>query len=63
MLEENANRFLEGLTKLSNETGVKIGGCGCCGSPWLDDCNGKGDYLWNRDFENIEYRETPPEED
>lgn len=30
-------KFLEGLTKLTLETGVVIGGCGCCGSPFLDD--------------------------
>jgi len=27
--------FLIGLSKLTRETGVKIGGCGCCGSPFL----------------------------
>lgn len=27
--------FLEALTKLSQEHGVQIGGCGCCGSPFL----------------------------
>jgi len=28
-------KFLIGLEKLSRETGVTIGGCGCCGSPYL----------------------------
>ncbi len=27
--------FLIGLAKLTRETGVAIGGCGCCGSPYL----------------------------
>ena len=27
--------FLIGLEKLSRETGVVVGGCGCCGSPYL----------------------------
>ncbi len=29
--------FLLALTELTKEHGVAIGGCGCCGSPWLDD--------------------------
>jgi hypothetical protein len=28
--------FLVGLEKLTRETGIMIGGCGCCGSPSLD---------------------------
>lgn len=28
--------FLIGLTELSKRTGVAIGGCGCCGSPSLE---------------------------
>ena len=27
--------FLIGLEKLTRETGIIIGGCGCCGSPFL----------------------------
>ena len=27
--------FLRDLTKLSKRTGITIGGCGCCGSPFL----------------------------
>lgn len=27
--------FLAALTDLSNATGWWIGGCGCCGSPWV----------------------------
>jgi len=26
--------FLKGLAKLAKQTGFRIGGCGCCGSPW-----------------------------
>lgn len=28
--------FLRSLSKLSKQTGITIGGCGCCGSPFLD---------------------------
>jgi hypothetical protein len=29
--------FLLELTELSQEHGIKIGGCGCCGSPFLSE--------------------------
>ena len=50
-------RFLIELTELTRKHGIVIGGCGCCGSPWLDDvidvsdersgycCDSNGDYL------------------
>ena len=31
--------FLEGLAELSKRCRITIGGCGCCGSPFLDDMN------------------------
>ena len=37
--EEREAEFLIGLTKLTRETGIKIGGCGCCGSPWIDEAS------------------------
>lgn len=33
--DEKQRAFLIGLAKLTRETGVVIGGCGCCGSPFL----------------------------
>lgn len=38
-LEEQREKvafFLEKLADLQDETGVSIGGCGCCGSPYID---------------------------
>lgn len=29
--------FLSELGRLSRETGITIHGCGCCGSPWLEE--------------------------
>lgn len=29
--------FLQELTKLSDEYNMVIKGCGCCGSPWIED--------------------------
>lgn len=34
--DERKLDFLIGLAKLSRETGIAIGGCGCCGSPSID---------------------------
>ena len=33
--DERKVAFLIGLAKLTRETGIVIGGCGCCESPWL----------------------------
>ena len=32
-LNEKERAFLIGLEKLTRETGIKVRGCGCCGSP------------------------------
>ena len=32
---EDVTYFLHKLHKLTKETGLVIGGCGCCGSPWI----------------------------
>jgi hypothetical protein len=44
--------FIEGLTELTKKYGLSIGGCGCCGSPWIRD-------LQNDDmpYENLEFDE------
>jgi len=34
-MEDNKREFIIRLEKLTRETGVSIGGCGCCGSPFL----------------------------
>jgi hypothetical protein len=34
---DNINEFLQELTKLSQKYNIYIGGCGCCGSPFLMD--------------------------
>jgi len=36
-LSNNERAFLLGLEKLTRETGVVIGGCGCCSSPFLEE--------------------------
>lgn len=39
-MTDNMRNFLDGLTKLTMETGIMIAGCGCCGSPYLSEASG-----------------------
>ena len=34
-MNENQQKFLAELTALSEKHNLYIGGCGCCGSPWI----------------------------
>jgi hypothetical protein len=36
-MNEREKTFLIGLEKLTRQTGITIAGCGCCGSPFLND--------------------------
>lgn len=37
---EREQQFIKELTALTKKHKVSIGGCGCCGSPYLDDADG-----------------------
>lgn len=65
-MTENEKRFLEGLEVLTKETGVVVGGCGCCGSPYLTctdskpdkNMNGKYTYTLNQNWvESLSWEE------
>ena len=36
-IKPNYDGFLKGLAALTSKYGIAIGGCGCCGSPYLRD--------------------------
>ena len=38
--KENLDKFLKELSELSNKYGLVIDGCGCCGSPWIEEIDG-----------------------
>jgi hypothetical protein len=43
--QQKLNKFLEELTELSKAHGLAIGGCGCCGSPFVyNDGDGAEDF-------------------
>lgn len=44
-MNENEKEFLAELSKLSNKYKVAIAGCGCCGSPYLQDVTFIGQYI------------------
>ena len=45
--------FLNDLTELTKKHKIEIGGCGCCGSPWLtakEDIHQHGRYIINKSY-------------
>lgn len=64
-MNKQEQAFIEGLTKLTRETGIVIAGCGCCGSPFLGTeeegyiINKKWRYIYDPD----EYQEVRWTED
>ena len=58
--KEEVLAFLKRLTDLSSEYGLIIGGCGCCGSPYLteevnDDIRYRGHYRIDNNNSNLEW--------
>jgi hypothetical protein len=60
--QENRDKFLADLTTLTLKHKIAIGGCGCCGSPYLVELGGylkeKGAYTIDHD----EYLRWPEKE-
>ena len=52
--KKRLDKFLKELSELSNEYGFIIGGCGCCGSPWVDEVDGDGCFC-NLTFRDGKY--------
>ena len=56
--KKKIEEFLKELTELTKKYGFAIGGCGCCGSPYVYKLNEKqldGEYKLDKANENLEY--------
>ena len=55
LTEEQVKLFLEELTELTRKHSIEIGGCGCCGSPFLseiEDADKNGHYVSGSDSDD-----------
>jgi hypothetical protein len=56
--------FLAELAALTEKHGIRIGGCGCCGSPWLDKtAKRQGQYLCYETTLELTWKEGEKGED
>lgn len=55
--DERLRAFLQELTALSDKYEMYIEGCGCCGSPWINDIQN------NKNYDNLTYRKDSYEVD
>ena len=66
MTNEQTADFLNELTALTRKHKIVIGGCGCCGSPWLSTENNASDkrfvYTCNEHANELDWVETDKEE-
>ena len=56
--EEKYRQFIIGLEKLTRETGIEIAGCGCCGSPFLDQAtitSPESGYKTSNSYDEVEW--------
>jgi hypothetical protein len=64
MTKLELNKFLKELTELTKRYDIGIGGCGCCGSPYIIDLKGGtliGEHLsWDEETNSYNiYSELP----
>ena len=58
-MECDVNGFLAELSALTVKYGVEVGGCGCCGSPFLMDIETSAELGDRIEFSNGTYRLPP----
>jgi hypothetical protein len=60
--KDNVKEFLRELSKLSRRYKISIGGCGCCGSPFLSPISGDGGrYETSEDFDGMYWKQDNDE--
>lgn len=54
---DRLNNFINELNELTKKYNLIIGGCGCCGSPWIEDLQEEYEYVENvtYDVDNEKY--------
>ena len=52
-VDERIEAFVCGLSELTKRYGLAVGGCGCCGSPFLENLMDSDDNLYV--VENLKY--------
>jgi len=52
--QDELNAFLADLSELTRKHGIRIGGCGCCGSPWACalEPDGRDGYRYKEEARN-----------
>lgn len=55
--QKKAEHFMWQLYKLTQQTGIAISGCGCCGSPFLMNVPTTGKYVSNSNRRRDSYDE------
>ncbi len=56
-MNDSKQKFMEGLRKLTEETGIAVSSCGCCDGIWLDDAKLPGQYEFSNqnDFGEVSF--------
>lgn len=60
---QNKERFLKELTALTKRFDIRIAGCGCCGSPRLEETFEHDDKLYQVSEQNDELTYRKPTDD
>lgn len=59
LTEEQVKEFLKELSKLCRRHKIKIGGCGCCGSPYLYPLEkNDGRYEVTKNFDGLGWKRS-----
>lgn len=56
--KEEIAEFLKQLSKLTRRYKIKIGGCGCCVSPYVCRVKGEGKYDISETWDELHWVET-----